>query len=137
MKKFKLLSVNEWTSEDISNPLDENIYKILTKDLTVPEKAEAYKELVLKYVSPHSDCLGNTVEKETPEFVSEISGEQKTIPHNNERTLEGGGFINHSTKTNDFLKKPEKNSANSYSVLPISNPPGIQITNWRKLWLDL
>ena len=136
MKKFKLLSVNEWTSEDISNPLDENIYNILTKDLTLPEKIEAYKELVLKYVSPHSDYCENIAEKENPQTFSKISVEENSIPHKNETELEGAGYINQSNATNDFSEKSEKIS-NSYSVLPISNPPGIQITNWRKLWLDL
>ena len=135
MKKFKLLSVNEWTSEDISNPLDEDIYKILTKDLALSEKIEAYKELLLKYVSPISTCCKNIEEKDNPQPFSDISGEEDPIPHKTETEteLEGGGYV-----TQNLLSdKTEKNSENSYSVLPISNPPGIQITNWRKLWLDL
>ena len=68
MKKFKLVSVNEWTAENISNLLDESIYQILIKDLTPSEKIIAYKEKLSKYTTSFSSVDENITDEKTQNF---------------------------------------------------------------------
>ena len=138
MKKFKLVSVNEWSSENISNPLDESIYHILIKDMPQNEKILAYKELVMKYQSSVSYSENNLVETENcvnSSFTSK-QGKENTPSHKESELKGNGDFPTEENRVDGSEKKVETNT-NSYSVLPISHPPGIQISNWRKLWIDL
>ena len=138
MKKFKLVPVNEWSLENISNPLDESISQILIKDMPQDEKILAYKELVMKYQTPvsHSEkILAETENCDNSPFTSKQ--EKNSTLNQGESELQGAGDINIPENKGGGSKENIETISNSYSVLPISHPPGIQISNWRKLWIDL
>ena len=87
MKKFKLIGINEWTKDNLNNPLDIGVYNILTSDKPQTLKLEEYKNLISEFL-PTGSVLG---EIKGAEEVGNSKNLDQSDFHDYERELLGRG----------------------------------------------
>ena len=161
MKKFKLIGINEWSKDKLNNSLDKRVYNILTSDKPRDLKLEEYKNLLSEF-SPSGSPLteikgaGEDVDSKDSEqahfydYEKELSGKEGNFSEKKEQEIgkldiyqsdvfprTGKGETLQSEEKDTKEKSMHDSELNTYSTTSLSNPPGIQITNWRQLWIDI